>query len=68
MPFTNACPSCNGTDCEQVEENEYFCNDCENNFIHDGSHHDESKDMFEPEGDSLDMQAFDDRISCIGDE
>jgi len=66
MPFTPACPSCGGTDCDQVAEHEYACNDCENNFVHDGSDPEESDMMVE--GDSLDMQAFEDRISCIGDD
>jgi ribosomal protein L37AE/L43A len=67
MPFTPACPSCGGTSCDQVAEEEYACNDCENNFVHDGSYPDKSDDML-PEGLELDMQEFEDRISCLGDD
>ncbi len=67
MPFTPACPSCGGTDCEQVAEHEYACNDCEINFTHDGGSFQEEWDM-EVEGDSLDMQAFEDRLNPCGDE
>lgn len=67
MPFTPACPACGGTDCDQVAENEYSCNDCENNFIQSGGYYENNEELFN-EGDSLDMQAFEDRISCLGDE
>ena len=61
------CPSCGSSDCEKVAEEEYTCNECENNFVHDGGSFQEEWDM-EVEGDSLDMQEFDDRLSCIGDD
>ena len=66
MPFTPACPSCNGTDCDRVAEIEYACNDCENNFVFDGEEPEEYDMMVE--GDSLDMQAFEDRMNPTGDE
>jgi hypothetical protein len=60
------CPVCNSTDVERIGELDYVCVECENNFVFDGEEAEESDMMVE--GDSLDMQAFEDRISCIGDD
>ena len=66
MPFTPACPSCGGTDCDEVDENTFACNDCVNVFTSDGVQPEELS--LEPEGLELDMQEFEDRISPLGDE
>ena len=66
MPFTPACPSCGGTDCEEVDDYTFACNDCEFMFNFDGEAPEELS--LEPEGLELDMQEFEDRLSCIGDD
>ena len=60
------CPSCGSHDVERVDADEYDCNDCGCAFSFDGDDPEEI-DM-DVEGDSLDMQAFEDRISCLGDD
>jgi hypothetical protein len=59
------CTKCDSPDVEQTDENEFACLNCDATFIYDGC---EPEELDIPEGDSLDMQAFEDRISCIGDD
>lgn len=59
------CTNCGSHDVEQTDENEFACLDCGSTFIYDGC---EPEELDISEGDSLDMQAFDDRISCLGDD
>jgi hypothetical protein len=62
------CPNCGSCDCEDIDDNRYACLDCETDFTY--YYPDESGILIDPKVDSesLDMQHFDDRISCLGDE
>ena len=60
------CTNCGSHDVDHIDENEYTCLDCDCTFIYDGANPEEL--AIEPEGDSLDMQMFDDRVSCTGDD
>ena len=61
------CTNCGSHDVEQTDENEYACLDCGSTFTFDGDMPEDSI-LDINDGDSLDMQEFDDKISCLGDE
>jgi len=64
-PFNPSCPFCGGTDCDHIDEFDFVCNECKGEFTHE----DERPEFpIIPDGDSLDMQEFDDKMSCIGDD
>jgi hypothetical protein len=60
------CTNCGSHDVEQTDENEYACLDCGSTFTFDGDNPEEQAIV--PEGLDLDMQEFEDRISCLGDD
>jgi hypothetical protein len=61
------CTNCGSHDVEQIDDDEFACLNCDAIFIYDGMGLEELEVSF-PKGDSLDMQMFDDRISCLGDD
>ena len=63
-----SCPRCNSNEVSVIQDDEMFCSDCECKFMYcDGVGYKEEWNM-EVDGDSLDMQEFEDRISCLGDD
>lgn len=60
------CTNCGSHDVERIEDNEFACLNCDATFIYDGQEPEEQ--ALEPVGLCLDMQEFEDRISCLGDD
>jgi len=60
------CTNCGSHDVEEVDIGEFACLNCDATFLYDGEEPEDQAIM--PEGDSLDMQAWEDRINPIGDE
>jgi hypothetical protein len=60
------CPNCGSADCEEVDDATFGCNACDFIFNYEGGAPEEL--ALEPVGLDLDMQEFEDRISCLGDD
>jgi hypothetical protein len=60
------CPNCGSVDCEEMDDFTFACLDCEYIFNFEGDEPEEQ--ALELVGLDDDMQAFEDRISPLGDE
>lgn len=59
------CPNCGSHDVEEVDDATFACNECQYMFNFEGK---EPEELAIPDSLPLDMQEFEDRISCIGDD